>query len=323
MAVKYAMPFDDSALEQIRAIQKQAEKFRNDGLFAAIAQLQKELEWASRIDISPSVKALEALSHSMRDISPKMVDVLITAQKISETLAPITQELMAGNNWITEFIPSIDTSFRDAMAYSWDDLTQKGAGSEVLSFMEDFVSEELPEGFDAEKIKTISADERIQLAADINEAVGKKENWQQHLMAQIQEWKQQNPIVAVILCFIVSFLIQNYILSPVFSQIGQTIKSAVIREEPNASSAQVCQVEKDWEVVLIDDVPYYYQVEFDDPVTGERLYGFISKKTVRPVLSDDYDVPVGGSEVLNNTNGDTSSDCEECDVDGSTKPCCD
>lgn len=41
MAAKYAMPFDDSALEQIRAIQKQAEKFRNDGLFAAIAQLQK------------------------------------------------------------------------------------------------------------------------------------------------------------------------------------------------------------------------------------------------------------------------------------------
>ena len=105
-------------------------------------------------------------------------------------------------------------------------------------------------------------------------------------MEKFHEWKVKNPIVAGLLVWIIAILVETHIIVPAATEIGQTIKRAVVREEPNTNSVVISQVEEAHNVLIIDAVPYYYYVEFNDPVSNELLCGYISKKSVFH-LSDD------------------------------------
>ena len=59
-----------------------------------------------------------------------------------------------------------------------------------------------------------------------------------------------------------------------------TNSNAIIREEPHTSSTILSRIEVGQELTLINDVSYYYEVNFTDVETGKRFSGWISKRSI-------------------------------------------
>lgn len=55
-------------------------------------------------------------------------------------------------------------------------------------------------------------------------------------------------------------------------------KASNVYEEPKAFSSVVINVNVESEIIIIDSVPYYYQIVYTDPETGEEFKGYISKE---------------------------------------------
>ena len=117
---------------------------------------------------------------------------------------------------------------------------------------------------------------------DLTKAVGDKQNWQQRFMTVIDIWRKKNPVIACILgAIILELIIQIFFTT--FSFIVQAVASAIVRAEPNTSSLKIPRIQEAQNVLVIGELPYYYQIAFDDPDTQEHLRGYISKRSVKPV----------------------------------------
>ena len=57
-------------------------------------------------------------------------------------------------------------------------------------------------------------------------------------------------------------------------------KTSNVYEEPTTSSGVVINIHAESDIVIVDSIPYYYQVVYTDPETGEEFSGYISKKNV-------------------------------------------
>ncbi|MEA4807398.1 SH3 domain-containing protein [Acetobacterium wieringae] len=56
------------------------------------------------------------------------------------------------------------------------------------------------------------------------------------------------------------------------------INTATIRSEPSTQSETVAIFDQNQSLTVIgDNVPYYYQIEFCDPTTGNVKTGWVSK----------------------------------------------
>jgi hypothetical protein len=75
-------------------------------------------------------------------------------------------------------------------------------------------------------------------------------------------------------------------------------RTSNVYEEPRASSSVVINVNVENEIIIIDSVPYYYQVVYTDPETGAEYTGYVSKKNVEPESIE----PVDPSETESSSN---------------------
>ena len=51
-------------------------------------------------------------------------------------------------------------------------------------------------------------------------------------------------------------------------------------DEPSSKSNTVVNITVDQSVTIIGEVPYYYEVEYTDPETGELVTGYIYKANI-------------------------------------------
>jgi len=104
-------------------------------------------------------------------------------------------------------------------------------------------------------------------------------NWEQKFAAIFQKWADKHPVWAIIL---VGFIVQIFIsIASNYIQFGITKTIATIRSEPSIQSETVAIFDQNQSLTVIgDDVPYYYQIEFCDPTTGNIKTGWVSKKSV-------------------------------------------
>lgn len=104
-------------------------------------------------------------------------------------------------------------------------------------------------------------------------------NWEHKFAAIFQKWADKHPVWAIIL---VGFIVQIFIsIASNYIQFGITKTIATIRSEPSIQSETVAIFDQNQRLTVIgDDVPYYYQIEFYDPTTGNVKTGWVSKKSV-------------------------------------------
>ena len=113
------------------------------------------------------------------------------------------------------------------------------------------------------------------------------------------QWQKKNPVLAFIFLNIIIVILTNLVSSFAYDWISAKLnRTSNVYEEPRASSSVVINVNVENEIIIINSVPYYYQVVYTDPETGEEYTGYVSKKNVEPESIE----PVDPSETESTSN---------------------
>lgn len=113
------------------------------------------------------------------------------------------------------------------------------------------------------------------------------------------QWQEKNPFLAFVFLNIIIVILTNLVSSFAYDWISAKLnRTSNVYEEPRASSSVVINVNVENEIIIIDSVPYYYQVVYTDPETGAEYTGYVSKKNVEPESIE----PVDPSETESSSN---------------------
>lgn len=104
---------------------------------------------------------------------------------------------------------------------------------------------------------------------------------------QIHHQSQTHTLIAWVLTNVFLLILIGIIVNMVWSTIGRTLSPANAYEEPNSSSQIVYHIELNQNVVVVGDVPYYYEVEIQDESSGCRYAGYISKRFISLMESEE------------------------------------
>jgi len=216
---------------------------------------------------------------------PQIQTAVLNMQHIYDSWLPAMQNAFNQQYQIQAMVPQLKTSVLDLICSSCADMTRNVKVSTLASALDTFANIKILEYDLPTDAPGLTSEESTQLAAEFSEAVEDRQNWQQRLMAIIQRWKIENPVVASIVQLLVTIIITQ-LLCDLLHWGAAALKNSKIREEPNRKATVICQIKQGETITVIGDAPYYYLVEFDDPDTNELRSGYISKKSVKPTQSD-------------------------------------
>ena len=97
---------------------------------------------------------------------------------------------------------------------------------------------------------------------------------------QIHHQSQTNPLIAWVLTNVFLPILIGIIVNMVWSTIGRTLSPANVYEEPDSSSQIVYHIELNPNIVVVGDVPYYYEVEIQDESSGCCYADYVSKWSI-------------------------------------------
>jgi len=91
------------------------------------------------------------------------------------------------------------------------------------------------------------------------------------------------------------YIVLNLIIPFLFVQLGTYTwnrfivqKDALVREEPNSISTVINNITINQHFFIVDSVPYYYHIKFQDPKTNELVEGYLYKNNAKPAeLTDE------------------------------------
>ena len=144
--------------------------------------------------------------------------------------------------------------------------------------------------YDAEDIEEIVTPEVKEELEESVKSVFSLTQIEQTAYSKYIRWKERHPILAWLFTKGVKDVIVGIISTVVATLIlGKINKPTNVYEEPTISSAIVIKIEENGDVMIVDSVPYYYQVYYMDPETGEEKWGYIPKKNVclEPIETSD------------------------------------
>lgn len=99
------------------------------------------------------------------------------------------------------------------------------------------------------------------------------------------EWKERHPLLADLYLQLIGFILG--ILGGVIASFipATTNKNTNVYEAPTTTSNVVININIDQNVTVINEVPYYYEIIYTHPETGEEITGYIYKPSVS-ILQD-------------------------------------
>ena len=230
-------------------------------------------------------------------ISPELIYAAQTVSMLAETVFPHVTN--AGRHYINEVYTMSPYVF-EAIHYIREtgvrltpliDMLQSNAvdwgafGSLAMSaefILQDFGLDDVaPE-------KIYAADEHDEVVETIIEIISQPDNWQKKLVAAINKYKDYNPALAWLFIKIITALC--IITCNVAGNIlAETNTHAQIRETPEANAQIIQNIETNTPVFVIGNVPYYYEIEFQNMETGEYLSGWITKRSVNVIEAPNVD----------------------------------
>lgn len=151
--------------------------------------------------------------------------------------------------------------------------------SAIAARIEEVDTGEFAESGDS-AVLSIPLEEQRELASEINNILADDKNWEQRLMDRIEVFKRTHPLWARLLKFLFFYIFLEIFNNVCSIEIGQMLFPAKVYEEPNTQASIVYHIEQHQQVVIIGEVPYYYEIETKDIETNEIKTGYVSKRSV-------------------------------------------
>lgn len=261
-----------SALAISQAWKAAVPDYKLNGVYAALNEIV-----ASHREWSKSVLPTNSLVETMKAVYPTL--------KVD--LPNVTQSILS----------QIDTSALAALRESASMAALAKADWSWLS--EVYTEEEEDEDesvLDSVTDSSVTPEIRAEIAADITQVLSNPETMHIDSQSKYLQWKERNPGFAA---FFIEILLPILLLIADWgfsSWQARTVKDSHVYEEPTSTSSIVYNVTVENNVTIIGDVPYYYEVEFVTPETGELVTGYIYKGNVEAEEPDETEVQEQATE---------------------------
>lgn len=261
-----------SALAISQAWKAAVPDYKLNGVYAALNEIV-----ASHREWSKSVLPTNPLVETMKAVYPTL--------KID--LPNVKQSILS----------QIDTSALTALRKSASMAALAKADWSWLS--EVYTEEEEDEDesvLDSVTDSSVTPEIRAEIAADITQVLSNPETMHIDSQSKYLQWKERNPGFAA---FFIEILLPILLLIADWgfsSWQARTVKDSHVYEEPTSTSSIVYNVTVENNVTIIGDVPYYYEVEFVNPETGELVTGYIYKGNVEAEEPDETEVQEHATE---------------------------
>lgn len=216
-------------------------------------------------DVSGATAALRAVQPYLSGISATtetaaMLSGLSELQTSLSRIIPDYSKLFVSAERIIPQIPKIPTFNWEWMSSVLQEHVGEYDDEEVQSIITPEIQEELDESV-----------RQVLVETQTNDAV----------KAKYVQWQEKHPLLAILFLNIILAILVNFVSNFAYDWISAKLgKASNVYEEPKASSSVVINVNVESEIIIIDSVPYYYQIVYTDPETGEEFKGYIPKKNV-------------------------------------------
>lgn len=78
-------------------------------------------------------------------------------------------------------------------------------------------------------------------------------------------------------------IIVGVIIGVILNVIGQAKSPANVYEEPKVTAPIIYHIEQYQQVIIVNEIPYYYEIEVKDESTNEIKTGFVSKRSIEMI----------------------------------------
>lgn len=243
---------------------------------------------------SDVLKKLNELSAMLLQVSATLnvplLEVARQTQEISRILSPAIQqwaEISArlANLMTPAIIAAAEMAARTQIELSplLRELHDVSPSGDQLSGLFEKVSlyaDEMTFDVATDEIDSLTAPEKQETVKAVSEILAEPDNWEQTLVKSLRLAQERHPVFAKAIIWLLSAII-TIVLNVAANTIYDTIKIAKLREKPAQDATVVTIVNISQEVTIINDVPYYFEIEYIDTVTEKRNTGWISKRSVQ------------------------------------------
>ena len=125
------------------------------------------------------------------------------------------------------------------------------------------------------------------ISKEMSSILTSEKNWEQRIIESVTRLKESHPLLATILDKIILGILIGIVANIISSSIGQVRTSAKVYDKPQTTSQVVYHLEPLQQVKIIGEQPYYYQIELTDNDTQETFVGFVSKRSIQQVDTQD------------------------------------
>lgn len=217
----------------------------------------------------------------------------------TDSLAAMAQSVLAATkvdtiNLAASALELIDTSTFEALRNA---ASMAALAKADWSWLDDVKFEDNEEDIQESAPAKVSPEICSQIAADITEVLSDPENMRTTSHEKYLDWVRERPENAMLFWQTLCQIIQTIFVVLSFA-VGvwqaRPVKDAQVYEEPTATSSVVYNLTIENNVTVIGDVPYFYEVEFVVPETGEPMIGYVYKGNL---VADESEETVAQEEV--------------------------
>lgn len=228
-------------------------------------------------------------------VSPSLLEMSVRLNETANVISPAIQQFSQQSKQITDILsPTFKIAIQNIercqielnliiqqMAQSWPSWPDINLLATVLTDI--IQSNPYLEELKDEK-EVLSAQGTIEIENAILEIISEPSNWQQRTLKVFEEIKINNPLLSKVLIGILGVILA-IIVGASSSFLADVVKDTWIKKEPTSSAQNITKLEIEQTVYVINDVPYYYEVEFTDGQSGETIKGWVSKRSLRPSVT--------------------------------------
>ena len=214
-------------------------------------------------------------------------------------------------------LPLIDTSVYASLV---DTAAIKAALTSVdWSWLSEVYSTDDDENIDDPAMleeKELDPEIRAEMAADITEVLAEPESMHITSRNKYIEWVKKSPENAIQFLALLFAFIQT-ICMMVQTWQGRPVKDSQVYQEPVSTSNVVYNLTVENNITVVGDAPYYYEVEFVNPETGEPVTGYVYKANITAADtegSENTEVTEPTSEATEPTSEETEPTTEATEL---------
>jgi hypothetical protein len=134
-----------------------------------------------------------------------------------------------------------------------------------------------------EDIEDLSEEDETALFDITEVVVAQPKNWQVTLNERLIQWGKTKPILAWILLFVILQILTNMASSLIL----EAVRNIPLRSRPESGAEVLTIVQENQHIEINDEVPYWYEVAFENAETKEICRGWLPKRFVRNIENKD------------------------------------